>query len=74
MKLFRRNNQNAEPIYGMSVKREFLIGKLQGYAEVIKEHILKIVTANLTGNGKFIDKWIGDIAKAVFNASKYTTY
>ena len=69
MKLYRRSNT---PIYGMSVDRKFLIGKLEGYAEVIKEHILKIVTAKRTGNDKFIDKWIGDISKAIFNASKYT--
>ena len=72
MKRYIRRVNAAENIYGMSVDRKFLLGKLEGFAEVIKEHILKIVTAHQTGNAQFIDKWIGDIGKAVFNVSKYS--
>lgn len=70
MKRYIRGNE--EYIFGMSVERGFLIGKLEGYAEVIFEHIMKITVAHPTGNAKFIDKWIGDIGRAVFNSSKYT--
>lgn len=59
-------------IYGMSVSRSYLIGKLQGYANVIYEHIIKIVTAPKTGNIQYVDKWIGDISKAIYNASGFT--
>lgn len=59
-------------IYGMSVTRSFLLGKMEGYSEVIQEHILKIVTAHQTGSAKYIDKWIGDTSRAVYNVSKYT--
>ena len=59
-------------IRGMSVSRSFLLGKLEGYADVIEEHILKIVTAEPNGNTKYVDKWINDIARAIYNISKYT--
>ena len=72
MKRYTHRINATENIYGMSVDRSFLIGRLEGYANVLFEHILKIVTAHRTGNAKFIDKWIGDIGKAVFNSSKYT--
>ena len=57
-------------IYGMSVTRSYLIGKMEGYADVISEHILKIVAAENTANAKYIDKWINDISRAVYNVSK----
>ena len=72
MKRYIRKINATENIYGMSVDRKFLMGKLEGYADVIFEHILKIMAAPQTGNAKFIDKWIGDISKALFNVSKYT--
>ena len=59
-------------IYGMSVTRSFLLGKLEGYADVIEEHILKIVTAESNGNTKYVDKWINDISRAIYNISRYT--
>lgn len=59
-------------IYGMSVTRGFLLGKMEGYSEVMQEHILKIVTAHQTGNAQYIDKWLNDISRAVYNVSKYT--
>lgn len=59
-------------IYGMSVSRSYLIGKIEGYADVIQEHTLKIVTAQQNGNIKFVDKWINDLSRAIYNISKYT--
>lgn len=59
-------------IYGMSVTRGYLIGKIEGYADVIQEHTLKIVTAEQNGNLKFVDKWINDMSRAIYNISKYT--
>ena len=59
-------------IYGMSVSRGYLIGKLEGYADVIQEHILKIISAQQNNNIKYTDKWIGDISRAIYNVSKYT--
>ena len=56
----------------MSVTRSFLLGKLEGYADVIEEHLLKIVTAEPNGNTKYVDKWINDMARAIYNISKYT--
>lgn len=59
-------------VFGMSVDRKYLMGKLEGYADLIFEHLLKIMAATQNGNAKYIDKWVGDISKALFNVSKYT--
>lgn len=70
MKRYIRNA--AEYIFGMSIERKVLVDKLPGFAEVIFDHIMKIVIAPATGNIQFVDKWTGDIGKAVYNASKHT--
>jgi hypothetical protein len=59
-------------IYGMSVTRSYLIGKMEGFSDVVYEHIMKIVTSEGTVNAKFIDKWINDISRALYNVSKMT--